>query len=367
MCDDDYQPLQLINLPEIVLEMILSNLSYDEIAKNRIVCKTFDDICRKLLNRGFNLMEKYHAQCLKSVKSKLPRRESERRCHPLARHCDILTAIETRISMLSMTFTKYVDLNLCCFIPGKVIDEIFRVLRLVKDSKTPPRTPEILQELRDISSMAMEHFDEKILPDFKHSLSNSVVANVGTYENLVLSHHGNSSKVITPLPFSPDKLSQTFKKIYNRTKKNKMTVLCVKGQIGKMKLRLNRQSFQMRVQNLKLQEHAKKIQDQEIQMAEMRKHLEEWEQKLGDMTAELSRAREETQKPDSLETCKIKIADISHPREPSLLKTKELQVKKRKLIVERKSSVDAQDVKFKKFMSELLGDNSVEELNSAPS
>lgn len=67
-------------------------------------------------------MEKYHAQCLRAVKSQLPRRESERRCHPLARHCDILTAIETRISMLSMTFTKYVDLNLCCFIPGKVSD-----------------------------------------------------------------------------------------------------------------------------------------------------------------------------------------------------------------------------------------------------
>jgi hypothetical protein len=29
--------LQLINLPDIVLETILSNLSYDEIAKNRIV------------------------------------------------------------------------------------------------------------------------------------------------------------------------------------------------------------------------------------------------------------------------------------------------------------------------------------------
>lgn len=65
-------------------------------------------------------MEKYHAQCLRAVKSKLPRRESERRSHPLARHCDILTAIETRISMLSMTFSKYVETNVCCFIPGKV-------------------------------------------------------------------------------------------------------------------------------------------------------------------------------------------------------------------------------------------------------
>lgn len=55
------------------------------------------------------------------VKAKLPRRESERRNHPLARHVDILSAIETRLSLLSMTYSKYIDLGLCCFIPGKVI------------------------------------------------------------------------------------------------------------------------------------------------------------------------------------------------------------------------------------------------------
>ena len=91
----------------------------------------------------------------------LPRRESERRNHKLSRHCDILTAIETRISLLSMTFIKYVDLDLCCFIPGKVIDEIFSVLRTIQSDENPPRAYEILQELRDISSMAME-----VQPDF---------------------------------------------------------------------------------------------------------------------------------------------------------------------------------------------------------
>jgi len=97
----------------------------------------------------------------------LPRRESERRSHPLSRHCDILTAIETRISLLGMTFMKYVDMELCCFIPGKVIDEIFSVLRTIQNDKNPPRAYEILQELRDISSMAMEYFDETIVPSLK--------------------------------------------------------------------------------------------------------------------------------------------------------------------------------------------------------
>ncbi|XP_014216887.1 F-box only protein 28 [Copidosoma floridanum] len=349
--NDAQMALNFLELPEIVLEMIFSKLSYDEIARLRIVCKAFDHICKKLLNRGFNLMEKYHAQCLRTVKSQLPRRESERRTHPLARHCDILTAIETRISMLSMTFTKYIDLNLCCFIPGKVIDEILRVLRLIRLSKTPPRTPEILQELRDISSMAMEHFDEKILPDFKSSICHTVSANVSQYNDslshLMMPHHTSHPKSSTlPHNLHPS----TWKKICNRTKKNKITILSVKGQIGKMKLRMNRQASQIRKQNVKLQEHTKKIQDQNHQLAEMKKHLEEWEQKLGDLTAELNRA-------NSLDNCKRKTCDTG------LLNSKDIQAKKRKLIVERKSSVDAQDVKFKKFMVDLL-DKPMEECMS---
>ena len=69
-----------------------------------------------------------------------------------------------------MTFLKYVDLSLCCFIPGKVIDEIFSVLRTIQADENPPRAYEILQELRDISSMAMEYFDEKIVPCLKVQL-----------------------------------------------------------------------------------------------------------------------------------------------------------------------------------------------------
>ena len=70
-----------------------------------------------------------------------------------------------------MTFLKYVDLNLGCFIPGKVIDEIISVLRTIKKDENPPRAYEILQELRDISSMAMEYFDDKIVPTLKVQLS----------------------------------------------------------------------------------------------------------------------------------------------------------------------------------------------------
>lgn len=360
--------LQLINLPEVVLETILSNLNYDEIARNRTVCKQFDQTCKKLLNRGFNLMEKYHAQCLKAVKCQLPRRESERRSHPLARHCDILTAIETRISMLSMTFIKYVDLNLCCFIPGKVIDEIFRVLRLIRDSKTPPRAHEILQELRDISSMAMEHFDEKILPKLRHSICTSVVSHVGAYDlpnaSLMISHHTSGGNVTLAHGFSPERLNQTFRKIHCRTKKNRMSVLSVRGKINKLKLRMKRQGFQLRTQSLKIQEQGKKLSEQDVQIAEMKKHLEEWEQKMRDLKAELSRAREESQKPDGIENCKRKHIDRIKSPESDRGRAKDQGVKKRKLIVERKASSNSKDLKFEKFLANLLDDGRTEVIDT---
>ena len=65
--------------------------------------------------------------------------------HPLGRHSDNLTAIETRVSLLNMTFMKYVDSSLCCFFPGKVIDEIYTVLRKIKQTKNLSRSCEVLQ------------------------------------------------------------------------------------------------------------------------------------------------------------------------------------------------------------------------------
>ncbi len=54
--------------------------------------------------------------------------------------------------------------------PPQVIDEIYRVLRYVNSTRAPQRAHEVLQELRDISSMAMEYFDEKIVPILKKRL-----------------------------------------------------------------------------------------------------------------------------------------------------------------------------------------------------
>lgn len=108
---------------------------------------------------------------------------------PVARHSDILTCIETRLSMLNMTYQKLIHNGTICFIPGKVIDECFSILRMTANNEVILlRTHEILQELRDISSMAIEHFEEKIVPDIKKAqLDQSNISRSSFYEYLASS------------------------------------------------------------------------------------------------------------------------------------------------------------------------------------
>lgn len=65
---------------------------------------------------------------------------------------------------------RYVDEGYCSFFPGKVLDELRRVYVTIKSSNSEiSRSTEILRELRDISSMAMEYFDEILLPQIYES------------------------------------------------------------------------------------------------------------------------------------------------------------------------------------------------------
>ena len=73
-----------------------------------------------LLNKGFQQLDRDHAVLYKLYKSYLPRRESERFYHPFQRYVELLSSIDTRISLMRMTFNRFISANLCCFIPGKV-------------------------------------------------------------------------------------------------------------------------------------------------------------------------------------------------------------------------------------------------------
>ncbi|XP_039761797.1 F-box only protein 28 isoform X2 [Pararge aegeria] len=261
--------MALLGLPVLVIENIFSYLSYDEIAKNRLVSKAFNEICMRMLNRGFHMIERRHAQALKSVKAQLPRRESERRYHPLARHCDILTSIETRISMLNMTYTKFIDNGICSFIPGKVIDEIRRVLFIVETSKSPPRAHEVLQELRDISSMAIEHFDDKISPAFRKRLQEGVA---------------QPCPRPTPTVLTPIAVRQEMLHLRRRSILNAKLSLYLASQYKKYHQRMMDYKKIACKQHKAIQEMTKRQRQQDNSIADLKKRIEECDIKYTELT-----------------------------------------------------------------------------------
>ena len=60
--------------------------------------------------------------------------------------------------MLAMTFMKYVDADMVCFFPGKVIDEIYQVLSRIKMDKNPPKAYEMLQVSRVNTKVFLPQF-----------------------------------------------------------------------------------------------------------------------------------------------------------------------------------------------------------------
>ncbi|CAJ1066547.1 hypothetical protein L3Q82_001617 [Xyrichtys novacula] len=271
--DQPHQNNPLLGLPIVAIETILNFLSYDEISLLRSVCKRMDMICQRVLNQGFLKVERYHSMCQRQVKAQLPRRESERRNHSLARHADILAAVETRLSLLNMTFMKYVDSNLCCFIPGKVIDEIYRVLRYVNSTRAPQRAHEVLQELRDISSMAMEYFDEKIVPILKKKLPGADLSGrlIGSAPVA-----GPSTSLTTMSLLAKNTPSRSeMAKVQQQVKVNGASMTVLRREIQEIRVKQLEQQKQLQDQEQKLLEQTQVIGEQNARLAELEHKLRE--------------------------------------------------------------------------------------------
>uniref|UniRef100_A0A914ZV30 F-box domain-containing protein n=1 Tax=Parascaris univalens TaxID=6257 RepID=A0A914ZV30_PARUN len=159
------------DLPMEVVSHILSFLTFEELSFARAVSKNFDALARSLLNASFFRLGEQLELAMGNVKKMLPKRESQRRNHSLSRVNEVYSALETRYALLGMTFRKHIDDESCCFIAGKVLDEAFAVLHTlnncVKRNEQPRETQELLKDIRDYSSMAMEYFDEQIAPTLR--------------------------------------------------------------------------------------------------------------------------------------------------------------------------------------------------------
>ena len=127
---------------EYLLEIVLEEILYHGVAIFRRINRKFNNICTNLLNKGY-----------KSAK-----------LHTI-RHQDVLTTIERRLSILDETFLRYISLNLCCFIPGKVIDSMLSIFQTIQKERKSKRNNseseclnayKALQKYVDISSKAIK-------------------------------------------------------------------------------------------------------------------------------------------------------------------------------------------------------------------
>nr|CAI5825881.1 unnamed protein product [Callosobruchus analis] len=226
-------------------KFINSNIADADI--NLLVCRKFNEMGSKLLSRGFMQLEKKHAAIYKRVKSMLPRRESERRLHPMARHSDILQAVETRISMLNMTYMKYIEGNLLCFIPGKENKRLQEHTSYCKNCEILAAW--LWNILTNTSCLALKN---NLIEERKQSKTHK--------------HH---------ITF----LTQSTQQLWEKQKRQNV--------------RLKAQAVKLREQERKIQEQTTKIQEQEASLADIKKHIDEWDQKYKDLTSDLIRAKDD--------------------------------------------------------------------------
>lgn len=76
--------------------------------------------CSAILNSTFSRLQTQMLVRFQAIKSKMPRRESARRNHPLACESDIIETLHMRLTLLQMTFGKHIERRHCCFFPGEV-------------------------------------------------------------------------------------------------------------------------------------------------------------------------------------------------------------------------------------------------------
>ncbi|VDD87496.1 unnamed protein product [Enterobius vermicularis] len=166
-------PSSLLELPTEIISYIFEYLSYEQLSIYRAVCKTFDTIAQSKLNIAFKRLNLELESAMQEVKRMLPKRESKRRYHPLARISETYSVLETRFALLNMTFKRYIEDGASCFIAGKILDEAFCVLhylgRCVKKKEQPEDAQDLLKDIRDYSSMAIEYFDDHIAPTLQTS------------------------------------------------------------------------------------------------------------------------------------------------------------------------------------------------------
>ena len=174
----------LQDLPELVLSSILSYLSYHEVALLRVVSRKFNSIGQAHLNSGFLKAKSISAALDSYFNAQLPKRPSERTGHPLCDHADVLRQVDFKLQY-SYVNEHYLERGMICYFAGKLLDEMLRLLRLLRlQQPLPRRWYELTTELSDLSGMATNHYRKVLGPILRKELERSQSPKVSLKEEV---------------------------------------------------------------------------------------------------------------------------------------------------------------------------------------
>lgn len=145
------------------------------------------------------------------------------------------------------------------------------MLRYVNSTRAPQRAHEVLQELRDISSMAMEYFDEKIVPILKKRLPGADL----------------SGRLIGSAPVAGPSTSLTTMSLLAKNTPSRSEMTKVQQQVkmnGVSMTVLRRENQEVRVKQL---EQQKQLQDQEHKLLEQTQVIGEQNARLAELEHKL--------------------------------------------------------------------------------
>ncbi|KAF5276203.1 hypothetical protein FQR65_LT04008 [Abscondita terminalis] len=287
-----HSTVTFLDLPQEIVEKILSYLSFKNVCSLRLVCRAIDQIGGHVLNLTFQRLQSQMLQRFQYIKSKMPRRESARRNHHLACECDIVETLHMRLTLLQMSFGKHIERKHCCFFPGEILDEVYNILSYIKVTPKLARPYKVTDELFDLSTMAMEYFKEKIEPDlpeitcfgtdfldFTGTFSSS---NSGKYLALDSSPLSSEEVKESDLPACTNTLEKA-----NLVEQLPQSNMVLRKRIRKIKQGMKRYNCQLSLLRQDLRMCKRKTAEQQKQISEQQKQLAEQQKQTLEYAARL--------------------------------------------------------------------------------
>ncbi|XP_037040071.1 F-box only protein 28 isoform X2 [Bradysia coprophila] len=291
------QRIYLLDLPIEILDKVFSYVGYKQCAQMRGVSQQMNQVCKGILNSTFQKLQTQLQNRFQNVKKIMPRRESARRSHPSAGECDLVETCHMRLSLLQMTFGKHIDRNHICFFPGSILDEVYNILNYIRTTPKLGRPYIIIEELFDLSTMAMEYFKEHLestLPEIAYF--NKDFLDFGKHSTTSTRKVSSSHSSSMPSPPQTNMvLRKGIRKIKQGMKRynNQLTVL--RNDLRFCKKKSTEQTKQLTEMQKLLAEQQKQTHEYAARLDESEKKYEEMSMKISTLLQEANKCKTELQ------------------------------------------------------------------------